>query len=272
MKTNEYLSRSTAQLTAAGVPTARLDCLVLLEDVLNTNRTQILAHPEREITEVQQKLLDVMVAKRGQHIPLAYIRKKTEFYGREFTINNHVLEPRPESETMIELLKHYAQDVPQTIVDVGTGSGALAITAALELNNVAVAACDIDPACLLLAQKNAAAHKVPVSFYKGNLLAALPPAMASQPTALLCNLPYVPDDFQINTAAAHEPRLAIFGGSDGLDYYRALFDQLQVAHPGKTLVFCESLPTQHESLANIAGSANFKQIARDDFIQVFVRQ
>jgi release factor glutamine methyltransferase len=271
MKTDEYLSRNIAQLTTAGIPTARLDCLVLLEDVLNTNRTQILAHPEREITEVQQKVLDSMLARRSRHIPLAYIRKKTEFYGREFAINSHVLQPRPESETMVELLKHYAKDAPQTIVDVGTGSGALAITAALELTGATVAACDIDSRCLALAKQNAAKHRVNLTFYESDLLSSLPESIVSKPATLLCNLPYVPDGFSINIAATHEPTLAIFGGSDGLDYYRLLFEQLKVKHLGTSYIFCESLPVQHKGLAQIATRAGFRQQHEQDFIQLFVR-
>ncbi|CAN5348892.1 peptide chain release factor N(5)-glutamine methyltransferase [soil metagenome] len=270
MKTDEYLSRSIAQLTAAGIQTARLDCLVLLEDVLNTNRTQIIAHPERKITEVQQKILDSMVIRRSRHIPLAYIRKKTEFYGREFDINSHVLQPRPESETMIELLKNYAEDAPQIIVDVGTGSGALAITAALELTGATVAACDVDSRCLSLAKQNAAKHRVNVTFYESDLLSSLPEAIVSKPASLLCNLPYVPDGFSINRAATHEPTLAIFGGTDGLDYYRLLFEQLITKHLGASYIFCESLPTQHKDLAQIAARAGFSQQHEQDLIQVFV--
>lgn len=271
MKISDYLADKTNLLLASGVSTARLDCLVLLEDVLNTDRTQILAHPEIELTEVEQRLLEDMVAKRAKHIPLAYIRGKTEFYGRNFAIHDRVLEPRPESETMIDLLKSTAANQVKTIIDIGTGSGALAITAALEVPSAHVIATDIDADCLTLARSNADKHRVELAFYEGDLLAALPTADLDS-TALLCNLPYVPDTFEINTAATHEPRLAIFGGPDGLDVFRKLFTQLKDRRVRNAYVLCESLPFQHNELTAIAATANYTSIAEQDFIQVFYSQ
>jgi release factor glutamine methyltransferase len=270
MKVNDYLTRAVERLDAAGITTARLDCLVLLEDVLNTNSTQILAHPERNITEVQQQKLTTMITKRSQHIPLAYIRGKTEFYGREFIINNTVLEPRPESETLIELLLSLPAGQRKNIIDVGTGSGALAITAALELPGSRVIALDIDTHCLDITQQNARKHQANIEIIESNLLQQLPDGI-DQSAVFLCNLPYVPNDFQINTAASHEPRLAIFGGPDGLDLFRRLFKQLQ-AKPITTLcVLCESLPPQHPQLAHIAESCGFRLATERDFIQLFAR-
>lgn len=271
MRIDAWLDRATSTLTGSNVATARLDCLVLLEDVLNTNRIQILAHPERELTEVEQQKLDSLVAKRKRHVPLAYIRGKTEFYGREFIITNHVLEPRPESETMIDLLLRHKPPRGQTIIDIGTGSGALAITAALELPDNPVIATDIDANCLALARRNADVLHATVTMHRGDLLDAVPARLNNEQTTLLCNLPYVPDNFQINTAAMHEPRRAIFGGSDGLDIYRILFAQSQANFPAIIQVLCESLPPQHKILNEIAQTAGFQQIAEADFIQLFVR-
>lgn len=269
MKINDYLAQQTKRLLDAGISTARLDCLVLFEDVLNTNRTQILAHPEQELTEAQLQTLGAMLSKRAQHIPLAYIRGKTEFYGRNFVIQDHVLEPRPESEAMIDLLKELPVRNIKTIIDVGTGSGALAITAALEVPIATAIATDIDPACLDLARTNAKNHAVQLECYEGDLLEALPTLVSLSSSALLCNLPYVPDNFQINTAASHEPRLALFGGVDGLDVFRKLFMQLAATEAESTYVLSESLPLQHEALANIAADAGYQEIASQDFIQVF---
>jgi release factor glutamine methyltransferase len=268
MKVNDWLIQATTRLEAGGITTARLDCLVVLEDVLNTNRTQILAHPEREITEVEQYALDAVIAKRAQHMPLAYLRGRTEFYGREFVINQHVLEPRPESETMIDLLKHLPAPL-STIVDVGTGSGALAITAKRELLTPKIYGIDIDQKCLQVAKQNAKNLDADITFVHGNLLEPLNGLMLDQPIALLCNLPYVPDNFQINTAALHEPRLAIFGGPDGLDLYRTLFGQIK----GRTIlpryILAESMPPQHEALTSIAKEHGYCQTNEDDFIQLF---
>jgi release factor glutamine methyltransferase len=272
MTIGSWLQAATAMLQAAGIGTARLDCLVLLEDVLNTNRTHILAHPEHQITDANQRTLDSMMQRRQQHIPLAYIRGKTEFYGREFIINDYVLEPRPESETMVELLIEAvaSADVSTTIVDVGTGSGALAITTKLEIPQADTLAIDIDTNCLQLAKRNAKLLQADITFLSGNLLAPLAKAKLDKPTILLCNLPYVPENFQLNQAATHEPRLAIFGGKDGLDLYRQLFVQVTNL-PTVQQIFTESLPPQHESLAAIARAAGWRERKEQDFIQLFER-
>ena len=91
-------------MESAGISSARLDTLILLEDILHKDRAWILAHPEHEISTNQFRKLDRRLERRQKHVPLAYIRGFTEFYGRQFKVNRHVLEPRPESETMIELL------------------------------------------------------------------------------------------------------------------------------------------------------------------------
>ncbi len=238
---------------------------MLLEDVLNTNRTQILARSDRSLTEVEYKTLTALIQKRAQHIPLAYIRGKTEFYGRDFIISSAVLEPRPESETMIEMLKSLSLPEPPAILDVGTGSGALGITAALEIPGSSLGLLDIDAAALAVAAQNAARYNVAAHLYENDLLTAIDDHF----DIMLCNLPYVPNDFQINTAASHEPAIAIFGGPDGLDLYRRLFEQLAAQHNKPVYILTESLPTQHAQLQDIASQAGFRQSRVDDFIQLF---
>ncbi len=268
MKTSGWIKHATSVLVNAGVTTARLDCLVLLEDVLNTNRTHILAHPEYPLTDENIAILNIAMEKRAQHIPLAYIRGKTEFYGREFAINERVLEPRPESETIIDLLKNITPQ-PQTIIDIGTGSGALAITAKLELPDATVYAADIDAACLMVAKLNTRRLHANVTFLRTNLLDNLPQDTLDARTILLCNLPYVPDGFHINTAALHEPKQAIFGGPDGLGLYRALFAQLSNLTTMPRFILAESMPPQHQELSTIAMNAGYQQVKIDDFIQLF---
>lgn len=272
IKNNDWLIRATNQLTHAGIGTAQLDSLVLLEDALGVNRAHILAHPDTLIPAGKLSQLNDNLQRRIAHEPLAYIRQKTEFYGREFSINNFVLEPRPESETMIEQLKKLCAKNPDihTLIDVGTGSGALAITAQLELPKAKVLATDIDTQCLEVAKKNATCHNATttIDFYWGNLLEPVK-SQVTHNTSLLCNLPYVPDNFGINKAASHEPRLAIFGGPDGLDVYRALFAQIDalVTKPG--YIFTEAMPTEHSNLAQLAQQHSYQLRLSDDFIQLF---
>ena len=269
--TGDILRHATARLQAVGIATARLDSLVLLEDVLNTNSTHILARPDESMTIEQQQHIIRLLKLRESHVPLAYIRHKTEFYGREFYIDKRVLEPRPESETMIDSLHELAPALPTNtaIIDVGTGSGALAITAKLEIPNICAYATDIDEQCLVIARRNARMLRTSVAFSHANLLNTL--NINSPPQVIvLANLPYVPNDFHINRAATHEPKRAIFGGPDGLDVYRLLFNQLRTRHDLPTThVITESLPPQHDTLAAIASAASYSLTGTNDFIQVF---
>jgi len=267
MTVNDWLTRTTKDLTAAGIPTARLDATVLLCDELHKNSAQLLAEPGLSLTSEQQQRLDEHVTRRKTHEPLAYIRQKCEFYGREFIISDAVLTPRPETEAIIELLKQLPPAAQQVVVDVGTGSGAIAITIACELSVVQVMATDIDQACLDIARKNCIKHRATVQLIKTNLAedVKLPPN-----ATILANLPYVPNSHAINQAATHEPALAIFGGEDGLDLYRTLFAQLQnMDHRGYVLT--EALPSQHEALSLVAKQYGYSNPDSDDFIQVFYK-
>lgn len=293
MTIRQWLQINTQLLASRGITTARLDCLVLLEDQLHQDRSLLLAHDEQELSPEALQNLDAMIARRAQHIPLAYIRGVAEFYGRSYQVNPAVLVPRPESETIIDLLKEYVTQITKArtvssdgagaiytripidaIIDVGTGSGALAISARLELPPDAVRsviAIDTDQNCLAVAANNAASQSARIEIVQSDLLTALLEKDTDfDHTILLCNLPYVPDEYAFNQAARHEPRLALFGGPDGLDLYRKLFEQLQTTQGRPQALFCESLPIQHNALEKIAASAGYKLKQTADFIQLFV--
>ena len=261
----QYLSTATKQLSAAGIATARLDALVLMEDQLTQDRAFLLAHPELEISNEDIIVLTKQLARRARHIPLAYLRGKSEFYGRPFVITPAVLQPRPESETMIELLLNLALPSDVRIADVGTGSGALGITAQLELPTATIELLDIDASALAVAQMNVVNHTLTIKVVKSDLLEQ----SARDYDVLLCNLPYVPDDFHINTAALHEPKLALFGGSDGLDLYRSLFADIQNLQYKPLYILTEALPPQHSALRSIAADHGYRLLKSADFIQVF---
>ncbi|HZL07777.1 MAG TPA: HemK/PrmC family methyltransferase [Candidatus Dormibacteraeota bacterium] len=273
MTYGDYLAKATVFLNDAGVGTARLDVLVLLEDITGKDRSWLLAHPEHEFLSSQQKEIQKLLKRRARHEPLAYIRGKTEFYGREFILTPAVLEPRPESETMIELLKTLPTlgsiasktTKPITIADVGTGSGALGITAVLELPKATVNLLDIDPKALEVAKINVDKFTISAKVIKSDLLSG----SSVNYDILLCNLPYVPDDYKINLSAAYEPEIAIFGGPDGLDLYRRLFNQVSKRPRQPLYILTEALPPQHRALEQIARHASYKLHSNNDFIQVF---
>ncbi|HSX46477.1 MAG TPA: peptide chain release factor N(5)-glutamine methyltransferase [Patescibacteria group bacterium] len=270
MIVESWLREKEGVLSAAGIATARLDCLVLLEDVLRTDRTQLLAHDDQELGSEQIAKLDSLIKRRANHEPLAYIRGKTEFYGRVFAITPATLEPRPETETMVEMLK--AKVIKRlsfsSVVDVGTGSGAIAVTVKLEHPELTVSATEINPEALKVAKANAKKLEADIAFYQGNLLEPVPHL---DEYIILANLPYVPDSHTINQAAMQEPKVAIFGGSDGLELYRELFGQISELKSGPVVILTESLPFQHHGLATIARHYGYIQEASEDFIQLFVR-
>src|SRR5437868_623002 len=159
MTVDQWLRLATKKLHAAGIGSARLDALILLEDELGIDRSRILATTETEISKTKQKRLDAKLKRRQKHLPLAYIRGHTEFYGRKFLVNRHTLEPRPESETMIDVLLMLPLLKDYIYADVGTGTGALGITAALELNSKKVDLYDIDANALAVAKHNLELHE-----------------------------------------------------------------------------------------------------------------
>ena len=265
MNAGSWLTQATKKLQTADIASARLDALILLEDSVGKDRSHLIAHPEIELSASQLKTLDLQIKRRVKHEPLAYIRGRTEFYGRTFLVGSDVLEPRPESETMIDLLKALSLPKRLTILDLGTGCGAIGITAKLELPDFSVITTDIDPACLTITKKNATTHRADVQIYKSDLMDGI----GSDVDVVLANLPYVPDSWQINQAAMMEPRIAIFGGPDGLDLYRRFFEQLSRLDHKPSYVFTESLPPQHGELQKVAESYGYKLHKTQDFIQVF---
>lgn len=264
MTVGEYLSQATGLLSKAEVESARLDVLVLLEDTLDKNRALLLAHPELELSDAQVTHLDHAIAQRQKHLPLAYIRGKVEFYGRDFMVNEHVLVPRPETESIIELLKILALPSEAKVLDLGCGSGCIGVTAALEQPQLTVYLSDISSEALAVAQKNAQTHNVSVQLRQADLLAGQNEHFA----CILANLPYVPNNYPINQAATHEPELALFAGDDGLDLYRQLFGDLGTYKP--KYVITEALLSQHQLLTGIAKAAGYTLVRTDGLAQLFM--
>ena len=284
----EWLQRGQMILTAAGVPLPQLDTEVLLMDLLGVDRSWLHAHPEQELTDEQLAKLNAQIERRTKHEPLAYIRGKQEFYGRDFYVSPDTLTPRPETEMMIEMVlssEFIAHSKgPAAFLDIGTGSGCIIITLALELalsQNLRLRTqnfigLDVSQKALETAEKNAQNLKAEVTLQYFDLTKDSLSELRTQNSELvvLANLPYVPNDFHINLAASHEPPFAIFGGDDGLDYYRLLFQQLAQSQNSEPrtrncTIFTESLPPQHEQLAEIAKSHGFVLQKTQDFIQQF---
>jgi release factor glutamine methyltransferase len=166
---------------------------------------------------------------------------------------------------MIDLYKQLPLGNNPVIADIGTGSGCIGLTVLLENPAAKVDLYDIDPKALEIARLNAKRFKLSVKCYRANLL--MPNYGPYQ--ILLANLPYVPDNYQINLSALNEPRQAILGGSDGLDIYRQLFQQINNLDWQPNYILTESLPFQHKDLSQTARKYHFRLIKTDDFIQCY---
>lgn len=258
MRIGDFLQQAAAQLTQAGITTARLDVLVLLADTLGRDKSWILAHADDKLTDDILRNLQQKIAARSKRTPLAYIRGKQEFYGRELAVTPDVLIPRPETETLIDLLKTFK---PKRILDTGTGSGAIAITAALELPNAQVSACDISQPALDVAAKNAKNLGAPVTFFASDLLQNA----SGTYDAIAANLPYVGDNWQRSPETNAEPSLALFAPDDGMALIKKLLKQAPAYINSDGYLLLEADPRQH---ATITAAPGFEHVTTDGFIVV----
>lgn len=262
----QWLTDAMQKLGDAGVDSPRRDALVLLEDTIDKDRAWVLSHPEYSLQCPTLETLDSLIERRINREPLAYIRGKAWFYKRFFTVTSDTLIPRPESESFIELIKEIK---PASIVDVGTGSGALAITAKLELPDSRVTATDISKEALKIAKQNAKTHDVEIEFLHGSLLEPIYNLKPVTYNLLMANLPYVPEDLITSPEIALEPAQALFSGKDGLDHYREFWQQITDLSNKPTYILTESLESQHEDVEKLAVVAGYKLQKTDVLVQLF---
>lgn len=215
--------------------------LLLLQHVLDQPKSFILAHGEYQPSNEDITTLQNCLDQYLQGFPLPYILGRWEFYGRDFKVAPDVLIPRPETELLVEKALAFARQIKHPhIVDVGTGSGAIAISLAAELPEASLIATDISSAALTIAQENAQQHlHQPIPFIQTDLI--LP--FHTQFHLICANLPYIPSSTLANLSVSRwEPRLALDGGEDGLQVIRRLLAQAQTrtSTSGKILLEIES--------------------------------
>lgn len=262
---HNWLKVSTEKLQKANIESARLDNLILAATILKKSQEWLRAHEDYELTDQEMKELNTKVIQRAQHIPLAYLTSAKEFYGRPFYVNEDVLIPRPESESFITLLRTVATRV-DTAIDIGTGSGCLAISTKLEYPALYVIATDLSKSALIVAKKNAANLKAHITFIQTDLLAKIDHEPS---TVLLANLPYVPENLITSEEITKEPAEALFSGSDGLNHYRQLWQQISMLSSRPLYVMTESLESQHRQLEVLAQTAGYRLVKTDTLVQLF---
>jgi release factor glutamine methyltransferase len=228
------LDWGTERLVQAGQRSARLDAQVLLSHILGVERSMLYAYPERAISTEQERGFHALIERRVQHEPVAYLIGHKEFYGLDFVVDRRVLIPRPETELLVEAALeriHHRLEGGQVplVADIGTGSGAIPVTLAVEEARLPyLYACDISSEALEVARLNCQRYHVErrVRLLQGNLLAPLP-----EPVDILtANLPYIGSEEKEllePDVLAYEPHLALFSGPTGLGLLRRFCQEVR---------------------------------------------
>lgn len=245
-----------------GIDSARLDAELIIAHAVGLSRVMLYARFDQPMSEDERARVRVMMQRRGRHEPLAYILGQREFWSLPLTVDARVLIPRPDTEVLVEeALRRLAGLEAPRVVDVGTGSGAVALALAHDVPTAVVEAIDVSEGALAVARANAEALGLAarVTFFQGDLLAARPGPY----TQIVANLPYVrrgdiagldPD------VREHEPHLALDGGLDGLDLVRRLVTEATTRLVPSGTIVLEAGWDQLEAVGEILGAAGFEQV------------
>lgn len=261
-KISDVLARAKRELSQKGVSNSGLDALVLLAHTLSFSKEQIVFNPDFELSESQEENFFKAVARRSSREPVSHIIGKREFFGRDFIVNANVLDPRPDSEILIEaVLKtfpHHIKDLK--ILELGVGSGCLIITLLLAFEFAQGKALDISCAALETARKNAEIHQVSkrLELCESNKFSALNDAEKFD--LLISNPPYISkaDIEKLEPEVKnYEPILALDGGFDGLDFYRHIAQEAKKFLKPNGRIFLEIGYGQVDEVSEIFAKHNF---------------
>lgn len=264
----DFLAISTKTLSEAGIASARLDSELILAHILRRSREWLLAHDAVTLAQPQQQQARQLLLQRTRRQPIAYLTGRRDFYGHSFLVNEQVLVPRPESEVILAILDELAQDHHlRTVLDVGTGSGCLAISVKLAHPDLAVSACDISESALLVARRNAA-RLLPsgqqIKFYQSDLLSGLP--VGSQFDLIVANLPYLsPGQDGLSPELAYEPVIALYADDDGLSLIKQLIATAPARLTPGGYLLLEMDTGQAETVANYATSYHYQVVKQEPF-------
>lgn len=235
MTIRSCLSSAQHRLEQAGVPDARVDASLILAHVLKSSRLEVFARSDKLLTEPELSAFEQLLIRRLTREPLQYILGETGFMGHRFLTRSPVLIPRADTEILVEqaLLRLAPGD---RVLDLCTGSGAIAISLALGCPEAQLEGSDISQEALNLARKNAALNGAKVIWHQGDLLT---PFVGQRFDMICCNPPYIPavqlEDLQAEVR--FEPRLALDGGEDGMKFYRRVIAQApELLYPGGWLL------------------------------------
>jgi release factor glutamine methyltransferase len=245
------------------IPTARLDAEILLASILKVNRIYLYTHFDQPLTEAEREPLRGFVKRRAQREPIAYILGEREFYGRMFQVTPDVLIPRPETELLVDTVLAWVKSdlITPRIVDLCTGSGAVAVTLAAELPDAQLMGTDISSAALHIAHQNARRLvERGIEFRQGDLFA---PLVGEIFDIIVANPPYVGRQEAVDPEIAFEPQGAVFSGVTGFEIIERLcLEARSFLKPGGLLAF-EIGSGQHEAVLSLMSAFFDVSVKRD---------
>ena len=251
-------------LADRGITSALLDAELILAHTVRKNRTWLHAHHDERLTERQLEIAHARLQLRLDRTPLAYIIGHREFYGRLFKVTPSVLIPRPESEAIITCLRHYGPHTGR-LIDVGTGSGCLGITAKLEIPALDVTLTDNSRHALAVARENAARLHAHVDIIQSDLLSDTFGTF----DGIIANLPYVDASWERSPETNCEPAEALFASNNGLALINKLLAQTGTALNNSGWLYLEADPRQHTAIIARASRLQLVHRATDGFCLVF---
>lgn len=266
MTVGDLLHQATVTFEQAGIASARLDAQILVGRALKQNKAWLLAHSDDELPASTLPLLHDQIRRRAAREPIAYILGVREFYGRNFKVTPEVLIPRPATEQLVAQLRTLPLPDNATVLDVGSGSGAIAITTALELPHTQVAACDISPEAVAVAESNAERLGAQVYFFTSDLL-----EHAEKYDLIVANLPYVAHDWERSPETSFEPTLALFAHDNGLALIKKLLAEAPAHLNINGFLVLEADPRQFSAIKQ-AADAHFVFVSSEDFTLIFQRK
>ncbi|MCK6459413.1 MAG: peptide chain release factor N(5)-glutamine methyltransferase [Planctomycetes bacterium] len=258
MTVHEALGRATLRLKGAAILSARLEAELLLAHVLHARRLDLHAAGARELAPQETAAFETLLGRRERGEPVAYLTGRKEFYSLELEVTRDVLVPRPETEMLVDRILALR---PERLLDLGTGSGCVAVACAVQLPGCEVTATDVSGRALAVARRNAERHGARIRFLEGDLYEAVPEGERFD--VIASNPPYV-RTAEAARVATHEPLLALDGGPSGLSLLKRVIEGAPgVLAPGGTLL-CEIGEDQEADALKLAGGRfSSSEVARD---------